>query len=404
MGPGQNLRRHPRAPGGNSPGQQRPHHHRKGPAVGKPLKVGIIGCGAIIAQYLANFRRLDAIELVAVADLDPSRAQAVAAGYDGVRALTVDELIAADDVDLVLNLTIPAAHAEVALKAIAAGKSVYGEKPLAATTGEARRVLEAARAAGVAVGCAPDTVLGTGIQTARKAIDDGLIGSPISATATMVTPGHERWHPNPDFYYQPGGGPLLDMGPYYVSALVSLLGPVVSVTGAASHTRTQRTIGSGPREGEVIPVNFDSHVTGILVHANGALSTLVMSFDAVKTRSSNIEIHGERGSLVVPDPNHFDGDVELFTLGADSWKTLPVSAGYLDSGRGFGIADLAATPEGAEPRAGGRLAYHALEVMESVLESARSGALVPIQSTVPRPEPVPLTASPDAARVQEVSA
>ncbi|MHA7288803.1 Gfo/Idh/MocA family protein [Arthrobacter sp. MDT3-24] len=372
--------------------------------MGKPLKVGIIGCGAIIAQYLANFRRLDAIELVAVADLDPSRAQAVADGYDGVRALTVDELIAADDVDLVLNLTIPAAHAQVALKAIAAGKSVYGEKPLAATTGEARQVMEAAAAAGVAVGCAPDTVLGTGIQTARKAIDDGLIGSPISATATMVTPGHERWHPNPDFYYQPGGGPLLDMGPYYVSALVTLLGPVVSVTGAASHTRTQRTIGSGPRAGEVIPVNMDSHVTGILVHANGALSTLVMSFDAVKTRSSNIEVHGERGSLVVPDPNHFDGDVELFTLGADSWKTLPVSAGYRDSGRGFGIADLAATPEGAEPRAGGRLAYHALEVMESVLESARSGSMVPIKSTASRPEPVPLTASPDDARVQEVSA
>jgi predicted dehydrogenase len=370
--------------------------------VGKPLKVGIIGCGAIIAQYLTNFRRLEAIELVAVADLDPERARAVADGNDGVRALTVDELIAAADVDLVLNLTIPAAHAEVALKAIAAGKSVYGEKPLAATTAEARQVLEAAEAAGVIVGCAPDTVLGTGIQTARKAIDDGLIGAPISATATMVTPGHERWHPNPDFYYQPGGGPLLDMGPYYVSALVNLLGPVVSVTGAASHTRTERTIGSGPREGEVIPVDIDSHVTGILAHASGALSTLVMSFDAVKTKSSNIEVHGERGSLAVPDPNHFDGNVELFTLGADSWQTLPVSAGYIDSGRGFGIADLAATPQGAEPRAGGRLAYHVLDVMESVLESARTGSVVPIQSTTVRPEPVQLTASPDDARAQPV--
>lgn len=370
--------------------------------MGKPLRVGIIGCGAIIAQYLTNFRRLEAIQLVAVADLDPARAQAVADDYDGVRALPVDELIAANDVDLVLNLTIPAAHAEVALKAIAAGKSVYGEKPLAATTSEARQVLEAAATAGVTVGCAPDTVLGTGIQTARKAIDDGLIGAPIAATATMVTPGHERWHPNPDFYYQPGGGPLLDMGPYYVSALVTLLGPVVSVTGAASHTRTERAIGSGPREGEVIPVNIDSHVTGILVHANGALSTLVMSFDAVKTKSSNIEVHGERGSLAIPDPNHFDGDVELFTLGADSWKTLPVSAGYMDSGRGFGIADLAATPPGEEPRAGGQLAYHVLDVMESVLESARTGSSVPIRSTASRPKLVQLTASPDDARTQRV--
>ncbi|WP_426938448.1 Gfo/Idh/MocA family protein [Pseudarthrobacter sp. S3] len=359
--------------------------------MGKPLNVGIIGCGAIIAQYLANIPRLEALKLVAVADLDPGRAQAVADGYDGVRAVSVEDLLAAEDVDLVLNLTIPAAHAEVALKAIAAGKSVYGEKPLAATTAEARQVLDSAREAGVAVGCAPDTVLGTGVQTARKAIDDGLIGAPISATATMVTPGHERWHPNPDFYYQPGGGPLLDMGPYYVSALVNMLGPVVSVIGAASHTRTERTIGSGPREGQVIPVSTDSHVTGILVHASGALSTLVMSFDAVNTKSSNIEIHGERGTLVVPDPNYFEGDVELFALGADAWETLPVSAGYLDSGRGFGIADLAATPAGSEPRAGGQVAYHALEVMESVLESARSGSAVVIQSTASRPDLVELT-------------
>ncbi|WP_406634940.1 Gfo/Idh/MocA family protein [Pseudarthrobacter quantipunctorum] len=359
--------------------------------MGKPLKVGIIGCGAIIAQYLANFRKLEQVDLVAVADLDPARAQAVADGYQGVRALSVEELLAADDVELVLNLTIPAAHAEVALKAIAAGKSVYGEKPLAATTAEARQVLDAAREAGVAVGCAPDTVLGTGIQTARKAIDDGLIGAPISASATMVTPGHERWHPNPDFYYQPGGGPLLDMGPYYVSALVTLLGPVVSVIGAASHTRNERTIGSGPRQGEKVPVDIDSHVTGVLVHASGALSTLFMSFDAVKSKSPNIEIHGERGSLVVPDPNHFDGDVQLFSLGAEDWETLPVSAGYVDSGRGFGIADLASTPAGVEPRAGGAMAYHALEVMESVLESAGSGSAVRINSTVERPASVELT-------------
>lgn len=359
--------------------------------MGKPLRVGIVGCGAIIAQYLSNFRKLNDIELVAVADLDLTRAQAVAEQYEGVRAVSVEELLAADDVELVLNLTIPAAHAEVALKAIAAGKSVYGEKPLAATTAEARQVLDAARDAGVAVGCAPDTVLGTGIQTARKAIDDGLIGATISASATMVTPGHERWHPNPDFYYQPGGGPLLDMGPYYVTALVTLLGPVVSVVGSASHTRNERTIGSGPRQGEKVPVTIDSHVTGVLTHASGALSALLMSFDAVASKSPNIEIHGERGSLVVPDPNHFDGEVQLFSLGADAWETLPVSAGYVDAGRGFGIADLASTPQGNEPRAGGTLAYHALEVMESLLESARSGTAVRIDSTVERPESVELT-------------
>jgi predicted dehydrogenase len=303
----------------------------------------------------------------------------------------VDALLADPAVDLVLNLTIPAAHAEVARKAIAAGKSIYGEKPLAATTAEARTVLEAAAAAGVAVGCAPDTVLGTGIQTARKAVDDGLIGKPVAATAVMATPGHELWHPNPDFYYQPGGGPLLDMGPYYVTALVTLLGPVVSVTGTASRSRAQRTIGAGPRAGERVPVAVDSHVAGTLTHAGGAISTLVMSFDAVRTKSPNLEVHGESGSLVVPDPNRFDGDVQLFPLGGTEWEVLPVSAGYAEAGRGFGMADLAATPAGSEPRAGGRLAFHVLDVMESVLESARTGAAVTVRSTAARPSPVPLT-------------
>ncbi|CAN7165978.1 Gfo/Idh/MocA family oxidoreductase [Arthrobacter sp. LjRoot78] len=356
-----------------------------------PLRIGVVGCGNIIAAYLATFPRLTTVKLVAVADIDPSRAEAVAAGQPGVRALGVDQLLADPEVDLVLNLTIPAAHADIALRAVAAGKAVYGEKPLAATTDEARKVLEAAAAAGVVVGCAPDTVLGTGIQTARKAIDDGLIGAPISATATMVTPGHERWHPQPDFYYVPGGGPLLDMGPYYVSALVTLLGPVVSVIGAASHTRGTRTIGAGPRAGETVPVSTDTHVTGVLVHESGALSTLVMSFDAVATQSANLEIHGETGSLVVPDPNHFDGDVKLRSLGGEGWEVLPVSAGYVGSARGYGLHDLARSPAGTEPRAGGELAFHVLEVMESVLESAALGQSVKVASRCERPEAVPLT-------------
>ncbi|MFJ4027568.1 Gfo/Idh/MocA family protein [Paenarthrobacter sp. NPDC089989] len=359
--------------------------------MGKPLNVGLIGCGAISAQYLASINRLPDINVVAVADVDPARARAVANDFKDVRALTVEQLVSADDVHLVLNLTVPAAHADVALQAIAAGKSVYGEKPLAATLTDARQVLDAAKLAGVMIGCAPDTVLGTGVQTARKAIDDGVIGRPISATATMVTPGHERWHPNPDFYYQPGGGPLLDMGPYYISALVTLLGPVASVMGAGHRARPSRVIGAGPRAGQSIPVLVHTHVTGVLVHASGALSTLVMSFDAVQTKAPSIEVHGELGSLTVPDPNLFDGDVELFTLDETSWTTLPVSAGYVNAGRGYGLADLAATPPGKEPRAGGALAYHALEVMEGLLESADTGTAVSIQSTPERPAPVPLT-------------
>ncbi|MET8468591.1 Gfo/Idh/MocA family oxidoreductase [Streptomyces sp. NPDC006422] len=363
--------------------------------MGEPLNVGIVGCGTIVGQYLESLRRLErTVRLVAVADLDASRAQAVADKWDGageVRAVPVLELLTADDVDLVLNLTIPAAHADIALKTIAAGKHVYGEKPLAATTHEARTVLDAARQAGVVVGCAPDTVLGTGIQTARRAVDEGLIGTPVAATATMVTPGHERWHPSPDFYYAPGGGPLLDMGPYYITALITLLGPVTSVIGAASHTRTEREIGTGPRAGERIPVTVDTHVTGVLTHESGALSTLLISFDAVATHSSNIEVHGPEGTLSVPDPNHFSGDTRVFRLGADSWETLPPSAGYLTSGRGYGIADLTTTLPSTAPRASGTLAYHVLDVMESLLSSAATGTSVPVTSRAPRPAPVPLT-------------
>ncbi|KNC17873.1 oxidoreductase [Arthrobacter sp. RIT-PI-e] len=365
--------------------------------MGEPLNIGIIGCGAIVAQYLKTLPPLPSVNLVAVADLDLARAQAVAASQDGVRALTVDELLADPEVDTVLNLTIPAAHAEVALRAIAAGKHVYGEKPLAATTKEAREVLDAAKEAGVRIGCAPDTVLGTGIQTARHVIDAGMIGRPISASATMVTPGHERWHPNPDFYYVPGGGPLLDMGPYYVTALVTLLGPITSVIGAASHTRPERIIGSGARAGQSIPVTIDSHVTGVLVHASGALSTLVMSFDAVQTRSSNIEIHGEQASLTVPDPNYFDGEVSICTLGTreEGWEVLPSSAGYIGAGRGYGLADMALTPPGEQHRANGELAYHVLDVMESLLRSAAEGASVQVSSTVDRPRGVPFASLQD---------
>ena len=360
--------------------------------MGEPLNVGIIGCGAIAAQYLATLPTLPSINLVAVSDLDPGRAKAAADTQEGVRALTVEELLADPEIDTVLNLTIPAAHAEVAMRAISAGKNVYGEKPLAASTAEARQVLEHAAVSGVRVGCAPDTVLGTGVQTARDAVDRGLIGRPISATATMVTPGHERWHPNPDFYYVPGGGPLLDMGPYYVTALVTLLGPVASVLGAASHTRSTRVIETGPRAGETVPVTIDTHVTGVLVHESGALSTLLMSFDAVQTRSANIEIHGERASLTVPDPNYFDGDVSICRLEDrdGGWETLPRSAGYIGAGRGYGLADMALASPGRQHRANGELAYHVLDVMESLLEAAGSGSSITVQSTAARPESVPL--------------
>jgi predicted dehydrogenase len=358
--------------------------------VGQPLRVGLVGCGSISSQYLATIAKLPQLELVAVGDRDTPRADRVAADQ-GVRALSVSALLADPTVDAVLNLTIPSAHAELAQAAIAAGKIVYGEKPLAATTAEARQIVEAATAADVPIGCAPDTVLGTGIQTARRAVDDGLIGTPVAASATMVTPGHERWHPDPDFYYQPGGGPLLDMGPYYVTALITLLGPVIEVVGMSSRLQAVRTIGSGPRAGQQVPLAIDTHVTGVLRHENGALSTLIMSFDAVGTNSAPIEVHGSLGTLAVPDPNRFSDPVSLRRLGSTDWERQPLSAGYLDAGRGYGLADLAATLDGQEPRAGGALALHVLDVMESLLTAATEGRTVPVEPLIARPAAVPLT-------------
>ncbi|MDG6106936.1 Gfo/Idh/MocA family oxidoreductase [Dactylosporangium aurantiacum] len=361
--------------------------------MGEPLTVGIVGAGKISRQYAATLTRLPGVRLTRVADLADGRAQALAADYAGVRAVPVTELLTGDDVDLVVNLTVPQAHADVALAALAAGRHVYGEKPLAASTAEARTVLAAAAAAGRTVGCAPDTVLGTGVQTARAALDAGEIGAPVAATAFMVTPGHERWHPDPEFYYQPGGGPLLDMGPYYVTALVTLLGPVRRVTGLASTPRPTRTIGDGPRAGTVFPVHVPTHQTGVLEHAGGALTTLMMSFDVWAGRLPHIEVYGTAGTLSVPDPNHFDGPVDLCTdAGGAHWTRLPQRAGYRDGGRGIGVADLAdALRAGAPPRASAELAYHVLDVIECLHTAAVTGAAVPVTSTCTVPAPVPLT-------------
>jgi predicted dehydrogenase len=359
--------------------------------VGEPLKrlrIGMVGAGKISGAYLDTLDRLDSLRLTAVADLDPGRAKEAAERGGAEVAGSVAELLARDDVDAVLNLTIPAVHAEVALAAIAAGKHVYGEKPLGTSREEAAAILSAARAAGVRVGSAPDTVLGTGTQTARKAVDDGLIGRPVAATAFMTTAGHEAWHPDPEFYYRPGGGPLLDMGPYYLSALVHLLGPVVKVTGAASTPRAEREIGSGPRAGQRFAVEVDTHVTGVLEHAGGALSTLVMSFDIHAAHLPRIEVHGTAGSLAVPDPNGFEGPVELFAAGG-GWEPLPVSAGYPGAGRGTGLADLADAIETGRPHlASAELAEHVLDVMLTLLDSAHAGQALPVASSCERPAPV----------------
>ncbi|TDE90786.1 Gfo/Idh/MocA family oxidoreductase [Occultella glacieicola] len=363
--------------------------------MGEPLNVGIIGVGNISGQYFEALTRLPGLRLVAVADADADRARSVAAER-GVRAVSVDELLADGGTDAVLNLTIPAAHADVALRALEAGKHVYGEKPLALSVAQARPVLAAAAERGLRVGCAPDTVLGTGIQTARQVLDSGGIGDPVGAHVHWSAPGHERWHPAPHFYYQPGAGPLFDMGPYYLTSLVTLLGPVVRVSGTATASGRERSVATGPLAGSAIDVDVATHVSALLEHADGVTSTVTVSFEVWATRAPLFEVYGTAGTIAVPDPNRFSEPVEVYTPDAPEWSPVPVSAGYADAGRGYGLADLARALETGRPhRAGGDLALHVLDIMESILVAADSHRVVDLATTVDRPEPVPAGAAPD---------
>jgi len=361
-----------------------------GPRATAPLRVGMVGVGNISKQYLEQFPSLPDLRLTAVADLDTARA-AVVADEQGVQALGVDELLASPDLDVVLNLTIPAAHADVATRALAAGKHVYGEKPLALTTAEAEPVLAAAHAAGLRVGSAPDTVLGTGIQTARAAIDAGRIGTPVAAAVSWSAPGHELWHPAPGFYYQPGGGPLLDMGPYYLTSLVTFFGSVVRVSGSTTRSTRQRTVATGPNAGQVLPVDVDTHVVAVLEHEDGVVSTVTLSFEVWATESPLFEVHGTAGSLSVADPNRFSDPSRIATAQDRTFQELPVLAGHRDAGRGVGLADMARAIASGEPhRASGELAFHVLDVMESIATAGRERTVVEVASRASRPAAVPL--------------
>jgi len=362
--------------------------------VGGPLRIGVVGVGKISEQYLAEFPKLPGLKLVAVADLNAARAVAVASDHDVV-PLTVGELVASHNVDAVLNLTVPAAHAAVALQALNANKHVYGEKPLALNPTEAASVLTLAAERGLRVGAAPDTVLGTGVQTARALLDSGRIGTPVAASAFWTAPGHELWHPDPQFYYSDGGGPLYDMGPYYLSALVTMLGPVVRVSGSVARSGRARTVATGPLTGTSVTVGVDTHVSALLEHASGVTSTLIMSFDVWAARLPRIEIYGTRGSIAVPDPNHFSDVTELFTSDDPRWREVPAAAGYADAGRGYGLADMARAIETNRPhRASAELAFHVLEIMDAILRAGHDHSVIEIASTTARPAMVPHGAVP----------
>lgn len=355
----------------------------------RPIGVGVIGAGFISSIYLRNLTtRWEHVRVVGVADLMPDRAVTRAEEF-GVAALTVDELLAHPDIDLVLNLTIPAAHATVCFQAIEAGKSVYTEKPLTLDREEGRRLQDAARERGVQIGCAPDTFLGAGLQTVRRLLDAGAIGEPVAFRARMTTHGHESWHPDPAFYYQPGAGPMLDMGPYYVTAIAALLGPARRVSSMARATFPKRTITSEPKRGQAIEVNTPTHFEAILELESGVLGTLMTTFDLWDPEHCAFTIYGSEGSIRLPDPNTFGGPIQILHGGEETWQSVPLDPGYDTDTRGIGVADLAHALRTGEPaRASGDLGFHTLDVMLATLESAEQGRSIEITSTIKRPAPI----------------
>jgi predicted dehydrogenase len=357
--------------------------------------IGVIGAGVISTQYLENMTRFPDLEVLFVADIDLDRATAQAERHGVPRSGTVEELLASDDVEIVVNLTIPAAHVPVGLDILDAGKHVWAEKPFALDREGGQQLLERASSRGLRVASAPDTVLGAGLQTAFRALDAGRIGAPVTARAVFRSRGPEPWHPNPDFYYQPGGGPLLDMGPYYLTALVQALGPVARVSGTSSRARATRVIGSGPRQGVELPVEVDTQTFGLLEFAEGATAQVEFSFDSAYPYTPVLEVLGSDGAMTLPDPNGFGGDTEIVRFDDDD-TTEAVSDDQ--PGRGTGVLELArAIRAGVPERASGRLAAHVLDVMLSLGEAATSGTRVEVRSTVERSPRMPGDWDPFAA-------
>jgi predicted dehydrogenase len=328
------------------------------------------------------------LDIRGLADLHAPAAEARANEF-GLKAVTVDRLLADASVEIILNLTIPKAHVEVGLKALKAGKHVYSEKPLGVVFKDGKKLMDFAAEKKLRVGSAPDTFLGGAHQTCRRLIDAGKIGTPVGGTAYFMCPGHERWHPAPDFYYQKGGGPVLDMAPYYITDLVNLLGPVARVAAMTSMPKKTRIITSQPRSGEKIPVEVSTHAAGILEFVSGALMQMSMSFDVPAHRHLPIEIYGTKGTLVVPDPNRFGGKIE-FAGEKDKWQPLKADMPYADGNyRSIGLADMAHAIRSKRPhRASGALALHVLEVMEAFDRSASSGKAVAITTRPERPAPL----------------
>lgn len=352
----------------------------------EPVTVGIIGCGVISEVYMKNLSScFSGVRIKSCADYLSGKSN-IRAKQFGVLSVTPEDLLADPEIQVVLNLTNPAAHADVSLAALQAGKHVYSEKPLATDLAAAKQILSLAEEKGLKVGCAPDTILGAGLQTALKGISDGWIGRPLSACAFYTCRGHERWHSSPAFYYQPGGGPHMDMGPYYITALVAALGNVKRVSAMSNAGFSQRFFGVGDHKGERFPVAVDTHYSALLEFDSGCIATVMLSFDIWAANLPRLEIYGTGGSMSLPDPNFFDGPVGVKGIGSDGFTQLPLLNPFHENLRGIGLAQMCkAIREGGEPLVNAQLAAHVLEVLLALEISAESGTMVTCETTCQRP-------------------
>jgi len=361
-----------------------------------PFGVAVIGCGNISKQYLSNLTRFPDVRVLFCADLDLERAKTQAAAYGVPASGSVQQALEQPDVQLVVNLTIPAAHAEVAAAAIAAGKHVWNEKPLAPDVAAGRALLEQADKAGLRVGCAPDTVLGAGIQSARRLIASGAIGTPVSALTLLQGPGPESWHPDPEFLFAKGAGPLFDLGPYYLSTLATLFGPATRVAAVGRRTRGTRVIGSGPRAGTEFSVQVPTYISALAEYAGGEAATMLFSWESPLGRHGFVEITGTEATLAVPDPNRFDGDLRLRRAGDEEWTVIPSEGAA--AGRGSGVVDMVRSIRRGQPhRASGEIAQHVLELMTAIERSADDSDFVPVESGFEQPDALPVDWDPYAA-------
>ena len=380
---------------------------------GKTFRVGLIGTGRISDIYLRNIKGFDGVKITACGSLNMVESRAKAAEHRVPRVMAPEAIITDPDIDAVLNLTIPSAHAGISLAALDAGKHVYSEKPFVTDLADGRPILDLARTRGLKVGNAPDTFFGGRWQTLRKLLDSGIIGTPHGVSAFVPTSGVERHHPNPDFYYAKGGGPLLDLGPYYLAAMVFCLGPIARVAGLSRKREASRMIENGHRHGQMMPVEVDTHCLSLIEFESGVTGQMMVSFDVWESETPRLEIYGSEGTLCIPDPDPGDGanvfqgpvwvrtrDMARWTMrprpnAPAEWQVADNAHGLNFDARGIGLADLAsAVSENREPRASGALGLHLCEVMEGMLQSPGLGRFVDIDSTCTRPPMLTETTEP----------